>query len=315
MFKQLYFFSVLLSCFTPIWAEESKNTVIINNEAKAKQQVISAPALVPSDAVKLRNLREKQEVQTEDTILRELEKQRILDEQKRLDNMIGNNKQPSIAPPSSAPVSSEAVANNWFFGNKSFVSLGAGFIHYYKVKNVNSTEIPTFLGSFGAYGYEGNLIFELSAYYSTHYLKTPNKKYPEILRERLSEPGLSIAVKYSPLKGKTKPYLGLTGSVVGRKWDLVKKDGSDISSDDPEELKAEKKDVAEKNWNLSFYGGVALGADLALGERFGVNVDMRYYVNIDTENRKTLSQILTEEEILDERDSMLFSASLRYYFN
>ena len=299
-----------ISCFN-VFSKPEKNTVIINNEAKSSSanQVISAPALVPSNATKLRSYRERQEIKTEDTILQELEKQRLLDEQKRVDNLLGKNKP--------APVSTHKPAklslDNWFFGQKSFVSFGLGYVNYPEVHNINSTEYPAFFGSFGAYGYTGHLIFEISAYYSGHYINTPIVNYNNY-REMVEQPAIAMAVKLSPLKGKFKPYVGLSGSLVARRWDVVTKDGTDLGDLIDPLLENLRKDIAQKEWYLSFDAGLAAGADIALGEHLGLNLDLRYYINLHTENRKTIYQVLTYTEVLDERESLIVSANLRYYF-
>ena len=295
-------------------AFSKENTVIINNEASAdsQSQAITAPALVPSDALKLRNVREKQEIKTEDTLLRELEKQRLLDEQKRVDKLLGNTSQKT---PVASPTVQQSAPDTWFSGNQSFISFGAGFVTYPAVTNINSMKLPAVFGSFGAYGYKGHLIFDIALYYSRHYLKTYNEHYPNT-REVAHQPALSMSVKFSPLTGRMKPYAGVSGSVVYRGWGYVNKSGEAV-----EELPT---DVGDKKWNSSFDAGLAVGADIALGKHLGLNLDIRYHWNLWTEKRKTkdqvltnegiLIQVLTDEDILDERDSMILSANIRYYF-
>ena len=308
---------LVLYCFNG-FSKQEKNTVIINNEAKSSSssgQVISAPALVPSDATKLRNFREKQEIKTEDSILKELEKQRLLDEQNRADKILGQGKSAQTVASPSSQTGLKPSWDDWVFGQKSFVSFGAGVVNYHEVTNVNSTEQPAIFAGFGAYGYEGFVIFEMSAYYSTHYLKTPNKNYVDF-REVVDQPALSMAVKLTPFNGKVKPYVGLSGSVVGRKWDLVHRDGT--SRDEVESIyDSIRKDIAKKRWYFSFDAGASIGADVALGDHLGLNVDMRYHFNLHTENRSSKwhkYQYLQYTEVLDERDSIIFSANLRYYF-
>ncbi|MCZ0933264.1 MAG: hypothetical protein OXJ52_08955 [Oligoflexia bacterium] len=310
---------IAVCCFNG-FSKPEKNTVIINNEAKssssAGQQVISAPALVPSDAVKLRGFREKQEIKTEDFILKELEKQRLLDEQKRVDKMLGHS-QPAQSPVHPATSHSLKPAwDEWFFGKKSFVSFGAGFVTYYEVDNVNSNDQPAFFASFGGYGYEGYLIFELSAYYSKHYL-IPISNYNNFyFREAVEQPALSMAVKLTPFKGRVKPYIGVSGALVARKWDYVSRDGTDLDETNLY-YKAVRTDVGRKRWYFSFDAGAAIGADVALGEYLGLNVDLRYHLNLHTENRRSVHyqyQYFRHTEILDERDSLIGSVNLRYYF-
>lgn len=304
----------LLAVFyvSTVFSKDIKNTVVIKNEASAtinKQDVI-APALVPSDAKRLRNVREQQEIRTEDYLLKELEKRRLVDEQKRINELLGPTKNKQVISTKSKAVS-QPSRRPWTFGDKTFVSFGTGVVSYPGVENVNSTETPAGFFSFGGYGYNGNLIFDLSIYYSKHYLKNSNNNYQDI-REVVEQPAFSMSVKFSPLRGQVKPYLGASSSLVWRKWDFVHKSGTSITNN--AELEKLTKDVAYKQWNQSFDAGLALGADIALGKHLGFNLDVRYHWNLYTENRKTAIQALSNEEILDERDSLILSGSLRYYF-
>ena len=321
MLRKINILLVVLYCFSG-FSKQEKNTVIINNEAKSSSsagQVISAPALVPSDAMKLRSFREKQEIKTEDSILKELEKQRLLDEQKRVDKILGQGKPAQTVNGPSSQAGLNSSLDDLFFGQKSFVSFGAGVVHYPDVININSTKQPAIFAGFGAYGYEGFLIFEMSAYYSKHYLKTPNRNYLNV-REVVDQPALSMAVKLTPFKGRVKPYVGLSGSVIGRDWDYVHKDGTprhEMVGPGYAKYDELEQDVAQKGWYFSFDAGAAIGADIALGDYLGLNVDMRYYFNLHTENRSSSDhkyKYLVYTEVLDKRDSIIFSANLRYYF-
>lgn len=289
------------------FSEKNENTVIINNEST---QAIKAPALIPSESMKVRDIRRQQEFKTEDKILRELERQRLLDEQKRGDQLLGRDQTASSFVAVKPPVVSSSN-DSWFFGRKAFLSLGAGTVSYPGVTNINSQEDPAFFFSFGAYGYKGHLIFDLSLYYSKHYLKTTNTTYQDV-REVVNQPALSMSVKYSFLSGAMKPYVGTSASLIYRKWDFANKLGEPIEQNP--ELQQLVKDVGDKKWNQAFDAGLAVGADIALGSHLGLNVDMRYHVNLYTENRKTLIQNLTDETILDERNSLILSGNLRYYF-
>ena len=295
--------------YTPfVFSQEGKGVVIINNEASSttQTQAITAPALVPSDAVKLRDVREKQEIKTEDTLMKELEKQRLLDEQKRVDKLLGNTAQES---PVSLPSESilDTSKSEWFFGNKSFVSFGAGVVSYPGVGNINSTDSPAYFFSFGGYGYTGNLIFNLSLYYSKHYTEEYNKRYQKHEYKATRQPAIAMAVKASPLNGKMKPYAGVSGSVVFRQVIAIHRSGEAI--EDYAGLKELTKNIAEKKWKQAFDAGLAIGADLALGDHLGLNLDVRYHVNLYPQNPKT-----SDEEPLDSRDSVIVSGNLRYYF-
>ena len=294
------------------FSQKNKNTVIINNKASAtsQSQTVTAPAIIPSEAKKLREARKNQEIQTEDTIIKELEKQRLLDEQKRIDALMGKTKS-SQEVSSSAPVAQQMMIDERLFNSKAFLSFGLGVVSYPGVKDINSTEYPAYFFSFGGYGPEGHLIFELSLYYSQQYLKTHNVKHTDV-RERVDQPALSMSVKFSPLDGHIKPYIGVSGSAIARKWGYVHISGEPIENFP--HLKYLTKDVGKKKWHQSFDVGLAAGADLALGKQLGLNVDVRYYLNVYTENRRTFSNFLTKEDILDEQDSFIGSINLRYYF-
>ena len=297
MLKKILIGSLLVSngvfFVSPVWSVENikENTVIINNEATATSpnQAITAPALVPSEAVKLRDVRKKQEIKTEDTLMKELEKRRLLDEQKRVDKIMGNASQEAPIAPSPIQL---PVEDEWVFGKKSFVSLGLGFVTF-PFTDVSSLESPAYFFSFGGYGYKGHLIVDLSFYYSKHYLWGEEKG-----TEFLAQPAFSMSIKISPFSGQMKPYIGVSGSLNYRKW---------------RDEKPEERGKGEKKWHQSFDAGVAVGADIALGEHLGLNADVRYYWNLDTENRKTIEDELQNREIVDKQDSLILSLNLRYY--
>jgi len=286
-----------------VWSEENtqestqKSTVIINNEATATSpnQAITAPALIPSEAVKLRDARKEQEIKTEDTLMKELEKQRLLDEQQRVDKIMGSTSQETLstAPPVQAPVSED----NWFFGKKTFVSPGLGFVTFPFTEDVSSMEMPAFFVSFGGYGYKGHLIVDLSLYYSRHYLWLGEGGAESL--QVLDQPAFSMSIKISPFSGQVKPYVGISGSINYRKWSYT----------EPKEY----REKGEKRWHMSFDTGVVAGADIALGKHLGLNADIRYYWNLDTENRKTVADELMNREIVDKQDSLILSLNLRYY--
>ena len=101
-------------------------------------------------------------------------------------------------------------------------------VNYFKQKNVDSTgTLPIFV-SFGGYGYDGNLIFDLMGYLSIHEFNP--EYYSEVdpnpceadHTETISQPGLALSLKYSPLKGRFKPYAGISGSITSRKAVCVK---------------------------------------------------------------------------------------------
>ena len=121
---------------------QNKDVLIINNEASVNTQAVTAPALVPSDAKTLREERKKQEITTEDAIVKRLERERLLDEQKRLDRLFGGSQPPTS--PQQAKTPSLTPKKDWAFKNKAFISAGAGFVTYPRAGNVNSMEFPAF---------------------------------------------------------------------------------------------------------------------------------------------------------------------------
>ncbi|MBC6415112.1 MAG: hypothetical protein GDA46_01805 [Bdellovibrionales bacterium] len=320
MYKKSLFIFFSIVSFSSFSEKDIKGNIIINNEANSlsnnnnSENIIKAPALVPSSSNQLRELRKSQEIETEDSILLELEKQRISDEKARFNKLFSKEAPSSKANllHSESSESNSFLKRNPFFGEKSFISLGAGVIFHPYVKNVNSTEFPTLIVSLGNYTYNEQIIFNLIAFYSTHYLKESSKIFQNTdIRERVQEPAIAMDIKWSLLKGKTKPYIGLTGALFARKWSLVDRLGS---SDLTNQQRVIYKDVGNKNFLISLNGGLVLGADIILEKNLGLNVDIRYYVNFYTENRKTLSQYLTSEAILDEVDVILSSIKLKYFF-
>ena len=131
--QNLYrFLFVTLFFFANLVFAEDKNIVVIKNEANSstENQAITAPALSPSPAKEFRSAREKQEIETEDKILKELEKQRLLDEQKRVDKLFGNQQNTPSTPPNSPSQTAHTQNQKWFFGNRSFASLGTGVVSF-----------------------------------------------------------------------------------------------------------------------------------------------------------------------------------------
>jgi len=290
---------------------DKKGDVVIINSNKTKNQVqnVAAPVLVPSKSKKLRSAREDAEKETEDAIIQKLEIERMKDEQKRYKTLFSNKKStPSAIGAKNASLKSRSAFpfyNHWL--NRAFVSFGLGTVQYLGVENLNSSGSPAYFFSFGGYGY-GNVIFELSLYYSEHYLNPvthSSQPIPSKTREGLSQPGISMAVKFSPLKGRIKPYAGVVGSLVARRWFIVHKTGEVIGDANPE------IDVAAKRWRQSFDAGLTIGADIGLGRKLGLNVSFAYNLNIYTETRDDI--LHDNVQVLDERDSMVVSGSLRYY--
>ncbi len=302
-------FSVLfLSIFLfPSYGAKKSDIVIIN---KNKAQNITAPSLIPSKSKKLRSAREDAELDTEDAIIQKLETERLKDEQKRYNKLFSKGRSSNKTSSNLKNVTSQKSQRSfygmhWF--NRAFISLGVGSVQYPGAENINSSSSPAFFFSFGGYGH-GNFIFDLNIFYSEHYIipVTGNNVNNHNVREGLAQPAVAMAVKFSPLKGRIKPYAGVSGSLVARRWFIVQKTGELISDANPE------NDIAIKRWRQSFDAGLNTGADIGLGRKLGLNVNLGYNWNIYTETKDTYYNDLVQ--VLDKRDSMVISANLRYYF-
>ena len=331
-------------------AKDKNNVVIIKNQAVSESQAdptnqsISAPALVPGAAGKLRKAREQQEINTEDAIIKELEKQRLIDEQKRLDKILGS---PAVgggvSPPPTTTTSPPVESEKWFFGNKAFLSIGVGYVVYPKAVNVNSMNLPAFFASFGGYGYKGRLVVDFSYYLSTHYVNENCGEYdnfynefsyqegkqlcqpstfPDSLNSNSLDPDLrlksiqntgALGIKYLMLTGKMKPYVGLSSSLSVRNWTLVYQSGEPL---DPEtlgyETREQVRDVSEKSHFIDFSAGLAVGADIVFGDNFGLNVDARYHKNLFTDI--PIGNFSENKVPLAKLDSLVVSMTGRYYF-
>ena len=338
LFKKLLFLCCAFLYASFVFAAKDEKSVevsaptavIIKNELsnEAEGQGVSAPALVPSNASKLRDARQKQEIQTEDRLIKELEKQRLLEEQKRLDQLLGNTKD---SPPQ--PKTAQAETKQWVFGSKSFVALGAGAVTYPGSTNINSInlDIPAVFLSFGGYDHKGFLIFDVSFNYSQHYLNphkpVPNPSYPLDTRLVYYQPSAAMSVKISPLKGRMKPYVGISGALVFSSEDTVDKYGTPVNV--IQTYMNQNIDKPEnRSWDQSYDAGFALGADLALGKHLGLNVDLRYHWNLWAEQSAKDDPIHTaywnivhshfyhnqQKDKIADRNSLIISANLRYYF-
>ncbi len=303
-------FSILfLSVFLfPSHGGKKGDVVIINSNKNKSTQNVVAPALVPSKSKKLRSAREGAETDTEDAIIQKLEIERMKDEQKRYNklfskgNSSGNTAVASAVNPGLQ--SSQPFFHNWL--NRAFISFGAGSVSYPGAGNINSSDSPAYFFSFGGYGH-GSFIFDLSLYYSEHYiLPVTGANVNTNVREGVSQPAVSMAVKFSPLKGRIKPYFGVSGSLIARRWFITNKAGGLISDANPD------RDIAIKRWRQSVDSGITTGADIGLGNKLGLNINFTYNWNIYTETRDT--KVHDFVQVLDKRDSMIVSGNLRYYF-
>ena len=231
-----------------------------------------------------------------------------------LDSLLGEEQTTSSSNTSLSNIHS-------FFKDRAYISFGSGMVSYPQKNNIKSTGVWPLFFSFGGYGYDGNLIFDLMGYLSVHENQEPNFHFSvnadpcaEGYNETVSQPGLALSLKYSPLQGQIKPYLGVSGALTFRKAVCVKYEGN-------EKIVEDLVKKTNKDWYSSFDAGVALGGDLMFSKHFGLNLDIRYHVNIETETRTTdaclqarTTDVNTSCGSITEEPSLLISGSLRYYF-
>ena len=306
-------FFILFFLF-PAFGEKTSDVVIVNtnqtvnanktvNENKA--QSVTATALVPSKAKKLRNAREDAEVKTESLILEQVEKERLKNEQ----NILGKVLSPSEGV-QEAVSEVPAVPHQplWSWGkDRAYISLGAGAVQFPGVSNINSLALPALFVSVGGMAKKYFLI-DFSLYYSKHYL---DPEQHSNIRELIHQPSAGMSIRVSPFQGKVRPYGGVSGAYIGRRVDPVDKNtGEALETHHGVHV---LKDVARKNWMQSFDGGISTGVDVILGPHLGLNVDFRYHWNFYTEST-ALFYYYTDQKLLDSADSVLFSVNLRYYF-
>ena len=116
--KSLVIFIIFLLVFWSGLAFSEDGDVVIINSNKNQSQSVTAPALTPSKASKLRKAREDAEVSTETHILEKLEAERLKDEQERVDKLMGGSQAPVIVEEErkSLPTTEKP---QWQFGEKT----------------------------------------------------------------------------------------------------------------------------------------------------------------------------------------------------
>ena len=298
MFK-LFLISVFMALPAAL-AEEGVKTVIIN-KVDAKAQSVTAPALKPSQAKKLRSAREEAEIETESAIIEKLESERLRDEQQRVDRLLNPSAKKISAGAGLSPgqtgqadASVAASSASWTFGNKAFVFGGIGAVQYLdKSIDINSLEIPAFFLGFGGYGSD-HLIIDAVGYYSEHYIKDS----ADGSNRKVVQPAFSMSIKYSPFSGRVKPYAGLSAAYLHYRHYPVDEAG--------EAIEGGIENKSRKKWVQAFDGGAALGADVALANNLGLGLDLRFHANLWTES--------VDERALDKKESAIFSANIKYYF-
>ena len=277
---------------------DTKKLVIVNknsNQVNSASQAVTAPALKPSRAKRLRNARTDAEVATENVILQKIEKERLKNEQSIIGKVLGRKSSSSSTTVLAVP----AVFSG--FGEKAYVSAGFGFFQYLGVENINDDDPIPFL-SFGGYA-QSYFLLDATFFYSKPYVDLRNQSQTF---NAVHQAGGAIGLRFSPFKGKIKPYVGFSGVLLARRWDKVDVHGHALAN--------LSSTVATKKWYQSVDVGGAGGVDVALGSRFGLNLDVRYHVNAYTETRDNLSSVSPYVQRLDRRDSLVFSTNFRFYF-
>ena len=298
---------------------KSADVVIVNtntnkSEAQAPSQTVIAPVVNPSKAKKLRNARESAEIQTESVILEKVEEERLKSEQSLLNKIFGSSQPaPTVSvavPQSPTPQTSSGV-------ERAYISLGLGTIKVWKVNNVASLATnPCFSACFLSIGGSAQkyFSFDFSVSYSRHYLTPKGEHMDRRLlkgsRYRFDQPMAAIALRLSPWPGKIRPYVGLSAAYIYRRKNIVDQEGEKLL--DPDYI-----DVGKKQWYQSFDGGVSGGMNLDLSPNLGLNIDMRFHWNIDTEESTGyfVEKHWEKNSILySKAPTLIFSANLRFYF-
>ena len=144
MFQLLKIFLSLFFLF-PALGEKSSEVVIVNTntnqaESQSSSQTVTAPALNPSKAKKLRDARENAEVQTESLLLEKVEEERLKREQSLANKIFGSPQKPS----SEGAVVSKASPSYTPAGvDRVYISGGLGVVDLnITTGNVNSYRNP-----------------------------------------------------------------------------------------------------------------------------------------------------------------------------
>ena len=300
MFMKIFIFFkafllMLLLILQPALAASEEGDVVIINSNENQSQSVTAPAITPSKASELRKAREDAEVSTESYILEKLETERLKDEQKRVDKIMGHSQPEETVVVQKETLPAEKPQPEWYFGEKAFLSLGGGVVNYYGPGNIHSTEKPALFVSLGGYT-PYSLIFDFTAYWSQHFV-TSNDEYG------VHQLSAALSLKFSPLKGRLKPYGGITGAYTGRRYCEVNEQGDCYEN---------YSEIGKKVWQQAFDAGPTVGVDVALGPRLGLNVNFCWLFNISTEEQRSSHN--PYEELLSEKSSIVVSGNVRFYF-
>ena len=181
-------------------------------------------------------------------------------------------------------------------------------VSYPRAENIQSNkEHPALFAGFGGYNATGNLMFDFIVHYSKHFsvkYKPPYYYLPKHFEHKIENIALAMGAKISPPSlGRVKPYIGASLSLKFLQWDPY------IDQHTGRSITPRHTHKADKKWTQSFDIGPSLGADLALGERLGLNVDFRYHISLFQERERKRY----EPTRLDDTDSFVGSVNFRYY--
>ena len=264
---------LLVLIFQPLFAASQEGDVVIINSNES--QSVTAPAIKPSKASELRKTREDAEISTESYILEKLETERLKDEQKRVDKIMGNTQPEKTVVLKEENVPAEKSQPQWYFGERAFISLGGGIVNYYGPNNIHSTEKPALFVSLGGYT-QYNLIFDFTAYWSQHFV-TSNDEYG------VHQLSAALSLKFSPLNGRLKPYGGVTGAYTGRRYCQVNEERHCYEN---------YSEIGKKEWQQAFDAGPTVGVDVALGPRLGLKCEFLLAFLISPQKNKKIHTTL-----------------------
>lgn len=262
----------------------------------------------PAFSSDVKTEREAIESKTNSIILDRIEAERLEEEKKRIKSL-GAQPATATVEPSPALKKSYISRSLWKFTRKTFISLGLGSVQYPGVKNINSSSVPAWFFSFGGYVTD-SMIIDFTLFQSQHFIELSNSNF----LEGVYQPSAGMQFKYSPLDGRVKPYFGLAGVYKKSRWFRVDSKGNYI--------KNPYDNIARKKWYEAFDAGLSAGIDVALGNRIGVNLDLRYQINLYTEiGRQAYRRKIRNNynrsvaQPLDERNSLIFSLNTKFYFH
>lgn len=257
---------------------------------QADTQVVEASPVDLPMSSKLREKRQKLELQTEEEMTQELEKARIADEKSRKDKIFGNriaplaepapSVEPVIAAPAPAPqapvvvpaapqIVNKVVVNNNTVqveeDKKSFsIALSGGVLNYPMVENV-PTANGVGLATLG-FNLFNNFWLNVGALYS--YQEAEINRAVSLTTDTIDQFGAVGSLNYqlqSSSRSWLIPVVGVAVSYTGRSYN-----GGDNSSN-------------------ALDAGLLAGLDIAMNRSLTLGVEYRYMMNVDYEREKNVA--------------------------